>query len=1165
MRDSLTFLAGLVLLALLGALVGPIFVDWNQHRSAIEEQLRRATGIEMVTTGPIHVRFLPSPRLKISGLRVGDADPQGTRATAAVLRAEMELAPLLGGTLKLSSLELDGVDLRLALRDGALALPEAFNASVVIPGIERLAVTRGQLSLLSADGGVQAAVPFSLEASLPQSLGPSRVDGEVAGRSLRLTTGDRDPSGRLRIKLASSDAHSRAEFDGWLGTEKLAGGRVGFLPDGQLLVALLKSGEAQAPVTVSGRLQGGNGLALGALVVDAGAAGRLEGDAAWSGDWQSPAIVRLQSRRTDLGQWLAGEGGLEQAAQGLGWLAARLPDVDLRLAVDQVSYRGEEATDGQLVLQRRGAIWRPASGQLRFAGASAQFQQAPGGALQAGVDVPDMRRIALAMQRLDMPQGLAEDIAALGQLNATADVAEAGGGWRIQRWQADGRFGQASGDGLIETDRVRIGAAFSGADVLFLVRPLLAMTQLSGADLDVAVSGQAMRIGAGPTGSGQVQARRLGGHWRVDAVSARGFDGVELDLKRRAPSEPLQISLRAARADAISAVAERFTASQQVTQGLRAMRGLSPVMLEGILSERGEGWSVATTGLAGALALEGRAQFDRAGRWQSGDVVLSAGQRGVLFRTLGLPEPAAGAVATRLGARLGTTGPVLVLTGPDGLSIEARGAWAPGQAGVLAAPLDVTIEAPSLRAVLPAFADVGDAAEALSGTFKLAFGENGISFEGIDARLGGAPVRGQLALAGDGSASGQLTLPSVDVARIGRWLTAGAVLGPDGAWSSARFGPAPALPNMAIGIASEAFQVPLLGQMSGRTAITVRDGAVSLSGIDLAAGRLAFKGAVEGERSGGQLALRASGEIGGLDLGKLRGGDFSGTARIAFQLGAAGESPARLVASLTGAGQVEGRAVTIGRLDQAALDRIAASLGSDIAVSDAATLAQNVRRSVEAGSWQIANGSWPFVIAGGLARLSPFGDDKPAAALTLAGSYDVRSDGVDLRAAMQSRTAPKGWAGPQPQIAIVWRGPWREPQRSYDVSALSNAVSQRALQREIERVDALEADIRERAAFNRRLRAERERREEEQRQAAAEAQRAAAEAQRAAAEAKARDDRLREERIAEERARAIGLQVVPQLSPAAQPRPPVSAPALPPPLNINPIPAPLSRPVAPLN
>jgi septal ring factor EnvC (AmiA/AmiB activator) len=181
-------------------------------------------------------------------------------------------------------------------------------------------------------------------------------------------------------------------------------------------------------------------------------------------------------------------------------------------------------------------------------------------------------------------------------------------------------------------------------------------------------------------------------------------------------------------------------------------------------------------------------------------------------------------------------------------------------------------------------------------------------------------------------------------------------------------------------------------------------------------------------------------------------------------------------------------------------------------------------------------------------------------------------------------------SGALPQIAVNWRGDWRAPARSYDVSALSNAVSQRALQREIERVEALEADIRERAAFNRRLRAERERREEELRVIAAEArareerlreerlrEEQARQEQARKEQARleqARQDRLREERARAERdaaeraARASTEAPAPAQQPgisAAEPRGPQAAPALPPPVSITPLAPPLSRPTGALN
>ena len=125
-----------------------------------------------------------------------------------------------------------------------------------------------------------------------------------------------------------------------------------------------------------------------------------------------------------------------------------------------------------------------------------------------------------------------------------------------------------------------------------------------------------------------------------------------------------------------------------------------------------------------------------------------------------------------------------------------------------------------------------------------------------------------------------------------------------------------------------------------------------------------------------------------------------------------------------------------------------------------------------------------------------------------------------------------------PQIAIGWRGPLESPRREIDPAALSNALAARALAREIERVEAFEADIRERSFFARRLRAERDMREAELREAEA-----AREATRLAEIQRILDEnrRLEEERLA-----ARGQ------TPAAPP--------LPPPLDIRSVPLPLSRP-----
>lgn len=1178
MRDGLTVLAGLVLLALVSALALPLFVDWNQHRAVIEEQLKRATGIDLVTTGPIQLRFLPSPRIGIAGVRLGDADPRGTRATAANLSAEMALAPLMRGEVIFDSVRLDGLDLTLATSGGALVLPEAIPLGAV-PGVGHLSVTRGLVRVLDHDGATRMSAPFALEAVLPHGPGPSRVEGEIAGLSVRLTTGDRDPAGRIRAKLAGSDSGSRAEFDGWIGLERRAGRALGLRPDGQATLTLLGEGEGQPLLTAAARVEvGAQGLKLSSLSLDAGAAGRLEGDAAWTGEPGEAATINLQSRRTDLGAWLGRDAALDRALRRMAWLTDALPDADLRLALDQLSYRGEEATEAQLALQRRNGAWRPSAGQLKFAGASLSFAGRGGGnVIEASLDAPDLRRIALAMQRLDMPQGLAEDIAGLGQLAGSAELSAEGEGWRIHRWQARGRFGQASGAGEADADRIRLSASFTGADILFLVRPLGALAALAPQTLDVSLSGQSLRIGDSAAGAAELKAQRLDGHWRVDALSARGFDGLELNLRRGAVGEPLRLTLAAARADAISALAERLSPSRHLTQMLRAVRDLSPVRLEGAVSERADMFLVTASGKAGPLTVDGSGRFSLAGAWQGGEVSLASPQRGTLFRALGLPEPQQADVGTSLAVRFGAAGPTLILTGADGLSAEARGVWAAGaQAGqaqpaaadasavpALAGPLEVNFTAPSPGALLPALAGGagrGGDGEMIQGRFRLRLDEAGLGFDAIEARYRGQPVTGALTLATGGAISGRLAVPQIEIAPLAGLLGVTAMTAADGNWSGARFSAAPAvLRDVALQLESPSFILPLAGAMAGSLRFSMRENLVSLADVKLTSGDLSLRGTIEGQRNGGTLAIRANGDIAGLDLGRVLGGDFGGAGTLSLQLGASGESPARIAATLAGSGQFAGRMLAIRRLDPSALDRFAAGVDGDIMVADAATLARSVRQTVEAGGWTIAETTMPFVVAAGVARLSPVTDEKPAASLTASGALDLRSGVADLRAAMQARTAPKGWNGAAPQLAVTWRGDWRAPQRGYDVSALSNALSQRALQREIERVEALEADIRERAAFNRRLRAEREKREEEIR---------------AAAEAKAREEREREERAREEKARVERarqereqalrvLTPIPGLPWPAQPQPAERAPVPPPVWQLAP-PAAAAQPPAPV-
>jgi hypothetical protein len=1168
MRDGLTFLAGLVLLALFGALVAPAFVDWSQQRTLVEEQLRRATGLSVVTTGPIHVRLLPSPRIKIIGMRAGEADPQETRIGVGTVRAELELAPLLRGDIRLADVHLDDVDVTVAVRGGAAVLPASLSGAA-IPGVERLMVTRGQIRLVNDAGVTFLTLPFSAEASWPRALGPARVEGEIAGRSVRLSTGDRDAAGRMRIKLSSIDSLVRAEFDGWVGIDGLAGQRLALRPDGQLTASLVRGTQDLPPLSANGRLQGGAGaLTLASMAIDLGGAGRLEGDAVWQGDWRQPIQVNLGSRRVDLGAWLDQVGAIGQADLLPVWVAESLPPLRLSLAADQVSYRGEEGTEARIVALRSASGWQPEGGQIRVAGATASFRQRSEAGFTASLVVPDLRRIALAMQRLDMPQGIAEDIAALGQIDASVDLTRLDRRWRMDAWRLTGRFGEANGTGSIDRDLVTLRGAIRNADTLFLIRPLAALAGLVPQTLTLALTGESLRMGASPPGSGTLEATRAAGRWRLDRIEARGFDGLDLRVAQDAGTRRLAFAMSAARSDAVGQLAERLGGSASFTKAVRALRGVSPLRLNGTADERDADWLIAATGQAGPLSVDTSARVTSAGEWLGGDLSLGSSERALLFRALGLPEPANGQVATRAAARFGQTGPSFLLSGSDGLAVEARGRWLARQAGVLDGPLDVTFQAPSLATALPAFGPDKGLAGGLAGRLTLRLAEDQINLDNIVATAlpapdaAAAPLTGAITIGPAGTLSGTLKLPVLDLGAIAAWLTGGGVTSPDGSWSGARFGDARKVPALRFDLSGDGITAPLLGAMQGSLRLESDDGAVRLSRIQLTSGSVGLAGNIELERAGTQLSLRVAGEVSGIDLAQALGGDAAGSGRLTVQLGASGESPARMAGSLAGSARFDSQNLAIGRFDPSALPRIAQTLATDIATPDAQGLAQSVRQTVEAAPWRLSEPALAAVIAGGITRLTPVSEDRGASSLTLQGQLDLRTGLVDLRSSMLMKTPPRGWTGPAPQISLIWRGPWREAQRSYDVSALSSAVSQRALQREIERVEAFEADIRERAQFNRRLRAERERREEEQKQAAAEAQRqAAAEAQRQAT--------IEAQRLAAEAEQRANAEAIRREQERLRASTQFLAPALPPPINIAPAPLPRDvpgqTPLPPLN
>src|SRR3978361_1488669 len=67
-----------LILALVTALVGPHFVDWNRYRGEFEAKASQLTGMPVHITGPIDARILPTPTLLLQNIEMGRTGQSGT-------------------------------------------------------------------------------------------------------------------------------------------------------------------------------------------------------------------------------------------------------------------------------------------------------------------------------------------------------------------------------------------------------------------------------------------------------------------------------------------------------------------------------------------------------------------------------------------------------------------------------------------------------------------------------------------------------------------------------------------------------------------------------------------------------------------------------------------------------------------------------------------------------------------------------------------------------------------------------------------------------------------------------------------------------------------------------------------------------------------------------
>jgi AsmA protein len=106
---------GLVLLLVLLLLAVRLFVDPNDYKDRIAQQVKSSTGRELTLSGPIKLSVFPWIALELGPVSLGNPPGFPAQPFAAVqhLSLRVKLLPLLRKELEIGQLEIDGLDLRL--------------------------------------------------------------------------------------------------------------------------------------------------------------------------------------------------------------------------------------------------------------------------------------------------------------------------------------------------------------------------------------------------------------------------------------------------------------------------------------------------------------------------------------------------------------------------------------------------------------------------------------------------------------------------------------------------------------------------------------------------------------------------------------------------------------------------------------------------------------------------------------------------------------------------------------------------------------------------------------------------------------------------------------------------------------------------------------------
>jgi len=1182
LRDILTIIASIVILILAVAVAAPPFITWEAHRDTIDHMIARASGTEAKTEGSIDIRLLPAPRVTLGRLRLGGKTPDSPLLTADYVRAEVALMPLLQGDVRFTETRVGRADIRIPVAgDGEWRLPPD-----IVSGsgrarrwaIENLRVGQLLLTTQSASTGrTNQAFAENVSIEGQRLIGPWRVEGTTSGVPFRLVTGELAEDKTIQVKLSGGgDIYPRFDIDarlglnegtGEAGTPNVSGkAKVLFGPPAQVAAAGIP-----IPIAVETEFKTVPGaVELNPVSLEAGEGGaslRMTGEGRIG--LNEPRIsLKLEGRRLDADSFILSGNGQDFKSRLQQWSVPVIHfPIDLDLKIDSIGLGQEDLSSANLRLSldtgraRLDRIEFIAPGDTRVA-----LEGELGLTTRGGLN----GKVALASNASDR---LARYLARIGinspllrvldgrPVEASSEIAFANPVLSFNRLRL--KTGESTLTGNVRytapevNERGKVEAQVAIQRLNLDDLPQLSSVFQATEKVDVGFILDARGVSAGKSpATGRISARILsdGPALLVETLDIVDLAGANARVRGRiAPDGSGQITgkVTAQRADPLVDLLGSVWVggiSKLVPLFVREGALDLDVTSERVAPAPGSTELRLRTTAKGRVAggpFEGRVDSVD-GRTESLTIGLSTDSTGRWVNRANLAGLNRPSQIDLRGTRVGSGQFNLTVAGEvAGMRIATRRPFSLSEGDDVVDSGEAEVSTADVAPFLQLLGDGAGVASPVPANGRVTLGrERGATLLDITGKVANNNVQARLVAASRSEIGGEVSLERVSLP----WLVAALSLnmpgdaGTTAIWSNARFGQSGRL----VTGGQVTFRVGTLelgrGLQASRGTFVVeaKSDGISLRNFEATIGSGRITGGTTITRQGTVATIVGEGALESVPLWALAGSTpFEAVLSGPLKFGAAGSSPAELVANLGGAGDWQVTNLRIPAADpgvfERALKRALTENDPLVEGKSEAILGMELGRA----PFNAAPIKTSAALVGGILRLSPFVAESAAATWQGAVTFDLKTLQLDARGALTAKTSPPEWVGAPPSVGLNWQGSLIAPVRQIDAGPFRNGLAAIVLKRELEKIEAFE-----RAA------AERQRQIDAQREA--ERQRVKAAEEEALRQARARAEAERARRDAER----LQMEQQNQPEPAPEPAPSqTSAPPMPPPFQIAPPPS----------